>query len=491
MRRVATLGAAAVLGAGLVAIPGAAGAAVDPVIFQGAVSDLTTHGPVGGVVVEVIDASSTGQHAVLATGVSASSGLYEFELPRVHATAWLRFSDPTGRYGAQYYPGWSDVDPADVFGLDQAGVRQKHAQMVPTARFGPVDPVRVFDSRDPGEGAIGPGGSVDLQLGQLGDDVTAVVLNVTTTEGSNATTFISAQRSGSWGRQPTTSIVNARMGLDVANLAIVGLGPSRGVQLYNNQGTVHLAVDLEGYFSASEGAGYAPITPTRVLDTRTAGAPLRTGERRRVDLAATGLAIPADAVSVAINLTSTNVTATTSYLSAYGVGDPNGPLTSVLNAHRGLDVPNAAIVPVTGGAIELYNNAGQTDVVIDVQGWFTASSGAAFLPYDPHRTAFSDAGWLGPDSARDEIDPGRHIEPPARAVAAALNVTTSQATAAAGYLTVYPAGSARPFASTTNTRTGVDSATSVLVGLGPGYSIYNKAGQVLPFVDVMGYFVSP
>ena len=288
-------------------------------------------------------------------------------------------------------------------------------------------------------------------------------------------------------------MVNARCGFDIANLAVVALGPARDVELYNDQGSVDLAVDLQGYYSASGGAGYAPITPVRVLDARIAGGTfgaLNPNERRRTDVLGAAAGMPMGAVAVAIILTSTGAPASL-YVSAYAVGDPDGPLTSVLNAYRGLDVPNMAIVPVVDGAIELYNDQGRTDLVVDIQGWYTADGGAGFLPTDPRRTVLSDGGPLGPGQSRDEIDPGNQIAPPLGAVAAALNVTTTGATAPSSFLTVYPAGRPRPLASSVNTQAGVDRANSAVVGLGPGYSIYNDAGSVQPLVDVMGYFVVP
>jgi hypothetical protein len=44
---------------------------------------------------------------------------------------------------------------------------------------------------------------------------------------------------------------------------------------------------------------------------------------------------------------------------------------SNLNFAAGQTIPNLVVVRVQNGKVSLYNNAGSTNVVADVQGWFS------------------------------------------------------------------------------------------------------------------------
>ena len=80
--------------------------------------------------------------------------------------------------------------------------------------------------------------------------------------------------------------------------------------------------------------------------------------------------VPATGVSaVALNVTVTNPTAA-SYLTAWPAVKAR-PLASNLNYLPAQTVPNMVVVKVgDGGKIDLYNQFGTVDVVVDVAGWF-------------------------------------------------------------------------------------------------------------------------
>jgi hypothetical protein len=81
--------------------------------------------------------------------------------------------------------------------------------------------------------------------------------------------------------------------------------------------------------------------------------------------------------------------------------------------------------------------------------------------------------------------------PSSGVTAVALNVTVDQPTGL-GYLTVWPAGEARPNASTHNYVPGLTVANLVLakVGANGQVSIYNSSGNTHVIADVIGYFSS-
>src|ERR1019366_6061438 len=70
--------------------------------------------------------------------------------------------------------------------------------------------------------------------------------------------------------QPVVSTLNDSQGDVVANAAIVPAGgPSGGVSAYSaGPATTDLILDLNGYFAASSGLKFYPVSPCRLVDTR-------------------------------------------------------------------------------------------------------------------------------------------------------------------------------------------------------------------------------
>ena len=262
---------------------------------------------------------------------------------------------------------------ADVAGWYTAG-----NDAVEGARYTAVTPSRILDTRI-GNGApatVGPGASVDLQVtglgGVPGSGVSAVTMNVTVV-GPSAPSYLTAWPTGE--ARPTASNLNYVTGDVVPNLVIVKVGAGGKVSLYNDAGRTHVLADVVGWYSAPGGAGasYEPLTPSRILDTRTGtGAPaVPVGAGVRLDLQVSGRGgVPASGASaVALNITAVGPSAE-SYLTAWPTGESQ-PTASNLNYRAGAVVPNLVVVKVgTGGAVSLFNDAGQTHVLADVVGWF-------------------------------------------------------------------------------------------------------------------------
>ena len=118
------------------------------------------------------------------------------------------------------------------------------------------------------------------------------------------------------------------------------------------------------------------MAPVRALDTRdgtgTGGVSGRIAAGGVVVLQLTGRnGLPESGVSaVVLNVTVTNPTGPDSFLTVYPSPGPR-PLASNLNFTAGQTVPNLVVARVgPTGAVTLYNNAGDTHIVADVQGWF-------------------------------------------------------------------------------------------------------------------------
>ena len=246
-----------------------------------------------------------------------------------------------------------------------------------------------------------------------------------------------------------------------------------------------------GVAAAAPGPAFHPIVPARIMDTRsgtgTTASPLGAGETRALQVA--GQAdIPADAVAVALNVTVTEPT-TATYLTVWPAG-ASQPTASNVNVVAGQTVANMATVGLgAAGQIDLFNFAGDAQVVVDVTGWYADG----FQPVVPARVVDTRQGLGGPTFQAGE---GRDIDlsaagVPAGATAVVANVTAVNASAAT-YVTAWPSGAAMPTASNLNVVPGQTVPNMVTVGLGPNghISLFNFAGTTDLVVDVAGWYTS-
>ena len=254
-------------------------------------------------------------------------------------------------------------------------------------------------------------------------------------------------------------------------------------------------------------ATYMPLEPARILDTRTGvgrggiAGPLPNGGS--VELTVTGSAgVPATGVeAVALNVTATNGTALNSYLTVFPTGTIR-PLASNLNFTMGKTVPNLVMARVgANGKVTIYNNSGTADVIADIQGWYASPAnpvGSRFAPLAPVRlldTRFGVGVRQGPLHGGETVDlPVTGIAGiPATGVSAVvLNVTATGATGPDTFVTVFPTGAARPFASNLNVVPGQTVPNLVVARVSNGkVSLYNNAGAVDLIADVQGWFAAP
>ena len=370
----------------------------------------------------------------------------------------------------------------------------------------PVAPRRVLDTRH-GIGAptaaVAPGHALTVNVTQgatgipAGDAVTAAVVNLTATQPS-ANGYSTAYPGGT--TRPTSSNVNFTRNETVANLATVRVDANGNLDLYNgSSGTVELVADVEGYYVAgSAGAGYVPVTPKRLLDTRSGigAAKGSVGEGGQVTLKVLGAGpVPATGVTaVALNVTAVSPT-TIGYVTAWPDGSPR-PSTSNLNYGAGQTVPNLVIVKVPAdGKIDLYNgSAGSVQLLADVEGYYTTAGGDAFVPVNPVREFDTRSGQGGlstlPSQAAQSWSPYDNAF--AYYSGVVLNVTATDGTAN-GDIRVYPGAASLPTTSNLNYRAGQNIPGLVMVGVSPEASgnlnFYNdSAGTVDLVTDLFGYF---
>ncbi|MBB2923168.1 CAP domain-containing protein [Cellulomonas cellasea] len=241
------------------------------------------------------------------------------------------------------------------------------------ASYAPVTPHRVLSFQP-----MGPGQAHTVTLPDAPPGATAVAVNLTSTAAS-APSFVSACPAG----QPlaecsASSALNPFPGRDLANFAVVKLGgpATNQITLYNNAGSVRLIADVAGYFTTSTavpGAGrYRPVPPVRVMSF----APF--GTRQSTVLTLPG--VPAGATAVAMNVTASGTSQPT-FVSTCPTGTPLATctLTSSLNPRPGVDGANNVMLRLGGpdrNQVTLYNNAGSTRLIADVQGYFVGGSPA-------------------------------------------------------------------------------------------------------------------
>lgn len=389
-------------------------------------------------------------------------------------------------------------------------------------------PVRVLDTRSgTGFGALGPNSTSSLTVegvaGVPSANVTAVVGNVTVTGGTSAG-YLTVFPAG--GATPYVSNVNFTAGETVANLATVPVGTSGMISfhdyLYNQAagGSLQVIFDIQGYYTTvlQGGAGlYVPLSsPTRIADTRAgsgqpdAGTPL--APNSVTNLQVTGAdGVPQGASAVVLNVTEAGATANGGYLTVYPQGATQ-PTASNLNFNVGTQIANRVIVGVsTSGQVSFYNFNGTTQLVVDVDGYYTAAgatSGSYFVPVTPTRvvdTRINEGGSTVAATGTENFQVAGIGSVPAEgtgtsvtgAVAVAANVTVVN-TQANGYLTVWPSGETMPTASDVNwTAAGAIQPNFDIAGLNNSsttpndVSVYNgSGGSTDVVVDLFGYFTN-
>jgi len=206
--------------------------------------------------------------------------------------------------------------------------------------------------------------------------------------------------------------------------------------------------------------------------------------------------VPAGVSAVAINVTGVDPTAPT-YVTVFP--GTSLPLASNLNLRPGQTVPNLVTVPVApDGTIAVYNNTGSVHVVGDVVGFFTTDPAvtSAFVPINPERafdtrsTAYAPA--LGGGATRSfVVSPSPLGRVPAGATGVAINMTAVLPNLAT-YVTVWPTGEPKPFASSLNAVPGEIAPNLVFakVGAGGQISVFNNQGSTHVIGDIVNYFVS-
>ncbi|HEX2047726.1 MAG TPA: hypothetical protein VHF27_08180 [Acidimicrobiales bacterium] len=433
-------------------------------------------------------------------------------------------SDAEGDFGGEYDT--SGIPPGEYTTFVLCATTEKigfgesftvTVPVIPGSTYFPLTPARVLDTRDgTGTGGttnpIGADSSINVKVTGVGgvpaSGVTAVALNVVATNASGPLSWLTVWPTGQ--PMPWTSNLNFDAGVSVPNLVVARVGADGRVSMWNHTGTVHVAADVQGWFTDdTTGSTYVPRDPVRILDTRdgTGGRSTRLGPGETMELKVTEVGtVPAGSTAVVLNVTATNVSGPESYLTVWPSGSTQ-PDASNLNYTGGQTVPNLVIARVgDGGNVSIYNRVGTVDVIADTQGYFAAPAspgaalpGSVYWPSTPVRILDTRdgtgvpggyRGHLGIDSTVDVQVTGEGGVPE-DATAVVLNVTVTEVPAGPwSWLTVYPTGTARPDTSNLNFVPGqtVPNLVVARIGADGKISIYNSLNFTVVIADVQGWF---
>jgi hypothetical protein len=406
-------------------------------------------------------------------------------------------------------PEWEGTYPVSVTVTDAGQTYTTPTQWLTVGDgYHAVAPQRIMDTRK-GQGANGPIQAMHTVTLPLPSSITsanhgpieAVVLNVTVT-GATAGGNIKVYSTG-LSQVPTTSNVNFGAGQTVANQVTVALVPG-GQLVFNvqeNPGTVQLIADVEGYYTSgndSTNSGYAAVTPKRLIDTRSKtggiGGRLPAWGHVRYTLPSS---VPAGATAVAFNVTAVNAGASGD-LKVYP-DSSTIPNISNLNFAKGNTVPNLVIVQVPASrVIDFYlDSNGSADLLVDLEGYYSTSATAKFVPMFPTRLFDTRTNFLpGPLQSGEWLITSMSyiVQVPTSALKAALyNVTVTQPQNDGNIIVAPDPPTSLPITSNVNFGKGATVANSALGAMFNGkQDFFNESyGTTQLIADVFGYFATP
>ncbi len=382
--------------------------------------------------------------------------------------------------------GSTPIDPCLGRNAPSVGPAQPIA---PAARYSPLNPVRLIDTRN-GIGTspqqVAAGCTLVVDPG-VDASVTAVAVNLTSV--APATTgYLTVYPCGV--ERPTASVVQATAQRTIAGATVVPLGADGTFCVYTSAAT-HMLVDLFGSYSASTGQKFEPVSPARVLDSRSAGARLAAGSVVTILLSGVG-GVPAGATGAALSVQAIDPTGA-GYVTVFPCS-PTVPVVSSLNVVATGNIANHVEVALSvAGTVCVYVSSAM-HIIVDLSGWYGTGATTEFHALTPVRALDTRnniglSGAFAPMVSRSLLLAGTYGLPTAATLRAVVGEVTAVGPPLVGYLTVYPCQSVVPQVSMVQTWAGANAA-SVVIGAdddqGRWCILTSTSMHVL--VDVSGYF---
>ena len=332
--------------------------------------------------------------------------------------------------------------------------------------FESVDPFRLVDTRK-SQGATRIRSGKTVRIDAASADVAAVSANFVAVNAASAGHLTVFNCSA---EIPVVSTLGYTPGTAVANQAIVPLDD--GDFCIYAHSSVDVIVDVNGYYRpGSEAAGFMPLDPVRLYDSRDVRR-LRAGEERRIRITGTVGGPPIGIDAASLNVTAVGASSP-GHLQVYPCGAASSQQTSTINYLSGEARPNSVVVGTDDQGQVCVKALTAVDVTVDVTGYFRSDAGYEFTALNPVRLFDSRKAFSG----LNEITSGQKIRGgqvvklqvagdrgiPNDAKAASVNVTATQPSAGL-HVTVFPCGN-QPATSNLNTAPGRTDANGAMVKL--------------------------
>lgn len=317
-------------------------------------------------------------------------------------------------------------------------------------------------------------------------------------------------------------LLEANPDLDVAELQqllidrAIDSGPA-GVD--NQFGSGRLVLGASGSAVTEPPMPFTPLPPVRLIDTRpgerglTESASDRTtpvgagvAQMLALPVAGGGLPVPADATAVVLNVTITQPTAASFVTVQPGIGVP---MTSNLNVFPGQTIAQHVTATVGGDdRVRIFVERGTAHVIVDISGWY-GPTGASAAPATDRlsvlpspRRAFDSrdvgTGYAESPPRSAPLTGGVVVDvpvagptggPPASARAVVLNLTITEPNQQV-HISMWPAGTQVPNASSINATVGVTRANLVVVPVDASGRISMRldSGTAHVVLDTIGWY---
>ncbi|MEY4340292.1 MAG: hypothetical protein RLZ14_2142, partial [Actinomycetota bacterium] len=243
-------------------------------------------------------------------------------------------------------------------------------------------------------------------------------------------------------------------------------------------------------YAAGAGSRFEPVTPTRLIDSRSNAAPLAEGSVLRVKVAGKAGA-PVSATAVSLTVHAINA-ARDGYVTAFPCGTTMPGVASVA-VNVGGSVTNHVETAISGGDVCVFVSASM-QVIVDMSGWYGPTATTEYYAITPVRAVDtrSNVGLTGGFVAKVDRPvqlAGTNGLPPAARLRAVVAQVIAVGAASPGYLTVHPCLATAPGVSMVRYTVGSNAATSVA---GPddasGRWCVTASSNVHMVVDLSGYF---
>jgi hypothetical protein len=365
----------------------------------------------------------------------------------------------------------------------------------------PVTPCRIADTRNPAGTFGGPaitGGSsrnIPIPLSSCGIPASAAAysLNVAVVPKARLG-YITVWPAGQ--SQPFVATLNSLDGRIKSNAAIVPAGTSGAISVFATD-TTDVILDINGYFvpgAVPTASAFYPLTPCRVADTRNStgllGGPGLTAKTTRTfPIAQSSCNVPPNAQAYSLNFAAIPK-GPLGYLTAWPTGKPQ-PLVASLNALTGTVTANAVVVPAgTGQAVDVFTT-NDTDLVIDINGYFAPQGpgGLALYAMTPCRVWDSrQPQGTPPFTTTVNVDVlSSPCGVPNTAQAFVFNATVVPP-GLLGFITMWPEGEPKPLVATLNALDGAITNNMAIVPTTNGSISVFPSNPTHLVLDIFGFF---